>query len=198
MSESLISLISVVALLLGSPGPAPIALAAVGASFGVLRGLGFLLGILSGLVVAIIFSAFGLSTLFVVYPQAKAIVQLIGGLYILYVAFKIATAPVIGDVGKHDRAPVYMDGFILNLLNPKAYAAFLAIFSQFLLPLENTSLALLSTGLVCLFVASIVDAAWLVLGGAIRPIFGKPLQVRILRLIFAALMIFAVTWAMFS
>ena len=192
MTEALFTLISVVALLLGSPGPAPLALAAVGASFGITRGLPFLFGILSGLAIAIVGAIIGLSTLFSLYPTTKIIVQVIGGLYILYVAFKIASAPMIGGSNTQHRIPSFVDGFILNLLNPKAYAAFFAIFSQFTLPLENNTLSLFATGVVCLIVATIVDSIWLMLGGIIKPIFKKPLQARVIRIIFAILMIIAV------
>ncbi|MFT5572129.1 MAG: threonine/homoserine/homoserine lactone efflux protein [Cryomorphaceae bacterium] len=198
MTEALITLVTVVALLLGSPGPAPLALAAVGASFGVKHGVPFLLGILSGLTVAITATTLGLSALFAVDSSAKTIVQIVGGLYILYVAIKIATAPMITDGDNHSKAPSFIDGFILNLLNPKAYAAFFAIFSQFLLPIENHTLAFGITALVCMLVATLVDGIWLMLGGVIKPIFKKPLQARLLRVSFAVLMLLAVAWTFYQ
>ena len=198
MAEELITLISIVALLLGSPGPAPLALAAVGASFGVKKGTPFLLGILSGLTVALIGAAFGLYALFVLHPAAKIIVQIAGGLYILYVAIKIATAPVAITGEAQSKIPSFADGFILNLLNPKAYAAFFAIFSQFLLPIENRALAFFVTGAVCMLVAIVVDGIWLVLGGVIRPVFSNPVQARLLRIAFAVLMVVAVAWTYYQ
>ncbi len=63
MLEALFSLVSVSFLLLGSPGPAPIALAALaasGATFGVRESVPFLTGILAGLLVAIFTAAVGL------------------------------------------------------------------------------------------------------------------------------------------
>lgn len=198
MTEPLITLISVVALLLGSPGPAPLALAAVGASFGVKRGLPFLFGILAGLSVAIISAVITLSTLFTIYPAAKIGIQLLGGCYILYVAFKIASAPVIEGSGNAENIPTFAHGFILNLLNPKAYAAFFAIFSQFALPLQSNALSLFLTGVVCLLVATVVDALWLMLGGVIRPLFKRPLQARVLRITFAILMVLAVAYAFYK
>jgi len=194
MVDALITLISVVALLLGSPGPAPLALAAVGASFGVKKGIPFLLGILSGLTVVIIGATLGLSALFSLYPSARTVVQIIGGLYILYVAIKVATAPVVSTEGAHTTTPSFIDGFIFNLLNPKAYAAFLSIFSQFLLPIENQFSAFLFTSVTCILVAAFVDSIWLMLGGAIKPVFKKPLQARLLRIVFAVLMVMAVGW----
>lgn len=63
MLESIVSLIAATGLLLGSPGPAPLALAATGATFGIRRGAPFLAGILLGLSVAIIGASIGLAAL---------------------------------------------------------------------------------------------------------------------------------------
>ena len=195
MIESLATLISVTALLLGSPGPAPLALAATSATFGIKKGFPFLIGILSGLAVAILGSVFGFAVLFSTYPNVKLVLQITGALYIVYVAYKIASAPVIPIASEtSERVPSFLDGFILNLINPKAYAAFLAIFSQFSLPLENVSISYLFTGLVCFFVAVIVDILWLCLGGFIRELFTEPRKARLLRIVFSVLMVLAVIW----
>lgn len=198
MTEALITLVSVVAVLLGSPGPAPLALAAVGASFGARKGLPFLFGILSGLTIAIAGASLGLSALFAANSYAKNIIQVIGVLYIVYVAFKIATAPVMVDENAQTNIPSFAEGFVFSLLNPKAYAAFFAIFSQFLLPMDDPALAYFLTALVCMLVAVIVDSAWLILGGALKPIFSKPLPARILRVCFGLLMVLAVAWAFYG
>ncbi len=196
MPEALTSLITASALLLGSPGPAPLALAGVGATFGFNRGLPFLAGILTGLCVVIIGASLGLVTLFEAFPSVRWVVQMMGGLYILYIAIKIATAPhLIGTDASKQVVPKFRDGFILNLLNPKAYAAFLALFSQFLLPVSTVSLAFLATALVCFSVAIVVDTIWLALGGLIRPLFQNPSQARVIRVLFAVLMVAAVLWA---
>lgn len=196
MIEALLTLITAVALLLGSPGPAPLALAAVGASYGVRRGLPFLFGLVLGLVVVMIGAIIGLATLLSIYPTAKIVLQILGGFYILYVAFKVASAPIVEDSMIQAKAPSFTDGLILNLLNPKAYAALFAIFSQFTLPVESNELSLFSTGVVCIVVVIVVDGVWLALGGVIKPIFKKPIQARILRIAFAILMIITVGWTL--
>lgn len=196
MDESMVSLIIATALLLGSPGPAPLALAATGATYGVKRGLPFLTGILFGLAAAILGATVGIAALFGAFPSLKLFVQILGALYIVYVAHKIATAPVLQSDGNVAKEPLkFVDGFILNLLNPKAYTAFLALFSQFLLPLDNELSSYLATGIVCFVVAVIVDVAWLMLGGALRPLFENPKPARIMRIFFAISMVSAVIWA---
>ncbi|WP_154224082.1 LysE family translocator [Marinicella rhabdoformis] len=197
MIEATLTLIFTTLLLLGSPGPAPLALAATGATFGVRGGLAFLAGILLGLAVAILGAILGINALFLAFPKAAVAMQIIGAAYIVFIAYKIATAAVIsGESSSQKNAPTFIQGFILNLLNPKAYAAFLALFTQFLLPFENQLTAYALTGLVCFLVAVIVDVIWLCLGSLIKPMFTQPKQARLLRVSFALLMLASVAWAL--
>lgn len=193
MIEAAATLITTTFLLFGSPGPATMALAATGASHGFRNGVPFLVGILSGLAVAIVGAIAGLATLFANFPDIRFTVQLIGGAYICYVALKIATAPILSSSpGSKSFAPSFIDGFILNLLNPKAYAAYFAIFSGFLLPLTEITHSFLATGTICFLVAVVVDILWLWFGGLMSPLFRKPREARLLRITFAILMVAAV------
>lgn len=193
MAEALLSLLIATAFLLGSPGPATLALAATGAAVGFKRGVPFLLGILVGLSVAITAAAVGLAAIFSRFSELEFAARIAGALYVVYLAFKIATSPTLsnGDdtVGS---TPKFLDGFILNLLDVKAYAVFLAVFSGFLLPFDSVFFAYLSTGMVCVFVATTVDIIWLWFGGAIRPLFADPKAARMLRIFFAVLMVASV------
>ena len=194
MLEAFLSLITATALLLGSPGPAPLALAATGATYGVRNGVRFLLGILTGLCFVIVGTTAGLAALFTSLPSLRITFQILGAAYIAYIAIKIATAPIASNEAT-GLMPSFKDGFILNLINPKAYAAFFAIFSQFLLPFSETTISYALTGLTCLCVAAIVDAIWLVFGGVLKPAFSHPKQARFMRILFASLMLSAVIYA---
>lgn len=194
MLESLISLLLATFLLLGSPGPATMALAATGATHGFKKGLPFLLGILAGLVFVITGAALGLAALFASFPSVKIVLQIAGAGYILFLAWKIASAPLLNTSNNEDsHIPHFFDGFIVNLLNVKAYAVFLAIFSQFLLPNSDMTLAYISTGTVCIIMGIIIDVIWLWLGSAISPFFSDPVSARRLRVSLAVLMVAAVT-----
>ncbi|MGX5200674.1 LysE family translocator [Aliikangiella sp. IMCC44632] len=195
MLESFIALITATALLLGSPGPAPLSLAATGATFGVKRGIPFLSGILVGLSVAIGAAIVGIAGLLSHFPSLSLFLKFAGAAYILYIAFKIACAPLSKNQIA-TKAPNFQDGFVLNLLNPKAYAAFFAIFSQFLLPFSDPKIATLVTGLTCLSIAAIVDGVWLALGGVLKPIFSEPMHARVISIIFALSMVVAVAYTL--
>ncbi|UAA40233.1 LysE family translocator [Paraneptunicella aestuarii] len=195
--EEFISLVVATSLLLGSPGPAPLALAATGATIGTKQGLPFLSGILLGLLVVITTTTLGLTALFTAFPALKLTMQVVGGLYIIYVAVKIARVPILSPQQANinvEKMPGLIDGFILNLLNPKAYAALLALFSQFTLPLASPQLGLIATATTCFILATILDFIWLAMGSVLRPLFEKPTSAKIVRSSFATLMIAAVAF----
>jgi threonine/homoserine/homoserine lactone efflux protein len=197
MIEAIITLTVASGILLGSPGPATLSLAAVGATFGVRVGTPYLAGILMGLFCAMMGAVFGIAAIFTQWPHAEKIVQLLGASYLMYVAYRIATAPVLGDsdFAKH-KAPGLRDGFVLNLLNPKAYAAFFVLFSQFLLPLKELSTQYMATSLIVFSVAVIVDSIWLAIGSGIRSIFANPRSARATRILFALSIVFATLWTL--
>ena len=118
--------------------------------------------------------------------------------YLLYVAWKIATAPMINSDDQATGAPAYRDGFILNLLNPKAYAAFLALFAQFTLPETAGINGTLLTAMLIFTMVVIVDIIWLGFGGMIRPLFHSPTLHRKIRIGFALLMVASVIWVFFK
>lgn len=106
MLEAISTLVVATVLLLGSPGPVPIALAATGGVLGPRQGVPFLIGVLLGLAVAISFGSAGVVTLFNAFPSSRLVVGILGSLYICYIAVKIATAPVLsGDARPRSSPP---------------------------------------------------------------------------------------------
>ena len=69
MIEAIITLTVATGVLLGSPGPATLSLAAVGATFGVRSGASYLAGILMGLFCAMMGAVFGIAAFFVLFSQ---------------------------------------------------------------------------------------------------------------------------------
>jgi len=187
------------AVLLGSPGPVPIALAATGGGYGFRGGIPFLFGVLAGLSVAVCLGSVGILALFSKYPGSRLTVALMGALYICYVAVKIATAPIL-SAGASDAAspPTFRDGFILNLFNPKAYAAFVALFSQFMLPFSSTLVSAVATAVIAFGIAIVVDVIWLAIGSVLTPLFESVRFGRPVRVGFALIMVAAVLIALFQ
>lgn len=193
MTEAVLLLCGATLAVLGSPGPAPVALAATGASFGPRRGLRFLVGILIGLAGVAVLTALGVAALLRRDGPLAAILLSLSLGYFVYVAYKIARAPLdVGDGTASSAAPTARDGLVLNLTNPKAYAAIAALYAGFGLPLSPAWVSVVLTGGLVLLIGAIIDAAWLIGGGALAPLFANPRVGRPLRIAMAALMLLAV------
>ena len=178
--------------LTGSPGPATLGLAATGAAFGGARGLGFMAGICSGMVVVMAVTASGVTGAILAVPGAAPLFGLAGAAYIAYLAYRIATAPPLGVAAAARAAPSYLGGIFLALVNPKAYAAMAALFSGFVLIPERLLLdaTVKLLGLLAMIVC--VNLAWLFAGAALTRFLHEPRLSRAINIAFAVLLVVSV------
>jgi threonine/homoserine/homoserine lactone efflux protein len=182
--------------LVGSPGPATLSLAAAGAAFGARRSLGYMAGIVIGLVGVMGIAAAGVIGVLLSVPGAKPMVIAAAAAYFAYLAYRIATAPPLTEGGRAGRRPSFAGGVFLSLVNPKGYAAMAALFSGFVLVRERLALdaALKATILLALMIA--VDLAWLCAGAALTRLFREPRTNRAINVTFAVLLVASVAVAL--
>ena len=122
-------LIAFTSVLLGTPGPATISLLYSGINYGFKKSLPYFLGIIIGFFCNLLIAAFGISAI-LEYQLIYNILKYTLLLYILYLAYKIATStPFVENT--ESKPLLFSQGLLLNLLNPKAYIAVVSILSQF-------------------------------------------------------------------
>src|SRR4029450_2093601 len=124
----------------GSPGPATLSLAAAGAAFGARRVLGYMAGIVIGMIAVMGIAATGAIGVVLAIPGATPVVIGAAAAYFAYLAFRIATAPPLAEAAGAGRRPSFAGGLFLSLVNPKGYAAMAALFSGFALVRERLEL----------------------------------------------------------
>lgn len=178
--------------LVGSPGPATLSLAATGAAFGAGRGVGFLGGLMAGLVVVMAVAASGVTGLLLAVPGAAEAVGLVAAAYILYLAWRIAAAPPLAGDGGAGRTPTVVDGIVLQLLNPKAYAAMAALFSGFVLLADAPLWDALAKMAVLWVLVLTLNTAWLCAGAGLTRVFRSPRANRAINVAFAVLLVASV------
>lgn len=190
--EGIIGFVAAGVALAGSPGPATLSLAATGAAFGAFRGLGYMWGIIAGMVAVIAVTASGVTGILTMVPGATPVLASLAALYIAYLAYRIASAPPLTGQSGTERQPSFIDGFILSLVNPKGYAAMAALFSGFVLvdshPTADAALKLAI--LVVVMIA--VDAAWLLIGAGLTRAFSDRRLNRVINIGFAILLVASV------
>jgi threonine/homoserine/homoserine lactone efflux protein len=154
--------------LLGSPRPGIAALAAIGARAGFVGSLRFYGGLQLGLAIAALLTAFGLLSVLASAPVLASALRISATLYLIYLAFRIATAPVGAPAQR--AAPKFVatafSGFLLGVINPKAYVAFASLLA-FHSILESAAADIALKWGLCVLVMIVVDAIWLAFGAAI-------------------------------
>jgi len=182
--------------LAGSPGPATLSLAAAGAAFGARRSLGYMTGIVIGMVGVMGIAAGGAIGVVLAIPGAKPVVIGAAAAYFAYLAYRIATAPPLAEDVGTGRRPSFAGGLFLSLVNPKGYAAMAALFSGFVLVRERLALDAMLKTIVLLAIMIAVNIAWLLVGAALTRLFREPRTNRAINLTFAVLLVASVAGAL--
>ncbi|MEO1136831.1 MAG: LysE family transporter [Pseudomonadota bacterium] len=188
MFTDLITLCLAVLVLLGSPGPATLALAGVGAAYGPAGGLPFLSGLLAAVAIVLLLSAFGVAAMLAAAAPLRILLQVLAAAYILYLALRVYRGAGASESVTESKAPGFSDGFILNIINPKAYAAFAAIFASFGVRHGDPVVSALATAALTFVLVCMIDFAWLAFGGAFKRITGDTARGALIRAGFAIMM----------
>jgi threonine/homoserine/homoserine lactone efflux protein len=120
-----------------SPGPANFAIIGTAISQGRRAGLVIALGIFCGSLTWGVSAALGLAALLRTYAFALEIIKIVGGLYLIYLAWKAyksarrADAALMGDDVKRTftARQLWLRGYAIHITNPKAIFGWLAIMS---------------------------------------------------------------------
>ncbi len=105
-----------------TPGPGVLTTAGIGSGFGWRAGLRFLVGLNLGTNLTMLMVATGLTAAVFSVPGLRTAFLIASVAYFVYLAIKIAFAGAkIGFIAAQ-RAPTIRDGFLLQMINPKAYA----------------------------------------------------------------------------
>lgn len=169
MVESLAVFVLAATALLGSPGPGIAALMAVGRARGAVGGLRYFGAMQIGLALAAALTAGGLVALLQAVPLIRAMLTIISVIYLLWLAWSIASAPLSESVGIGTQGAFTLaGGFMLGFANPKAYLAFASLFGSFsvLQPAYGLTDTLIKW-IALVVVMALVDLAWLLAGVAL-------------------------------
>ena len=104
-----------------TPGPNNLMLMASGANFGLRRTVPHMLGVAGGFVGMIVMVGAGLAQLFQIYPAAHTVLTVLSAIYLLYLAWKIATAGPAKAGDATGRPLNFWQAAAFQWVNPKAW-----------------------------------------------------------------------------
>lgn len=159
-----------------TPGPGVFYIVARSVAQGRRSGLASVAGVAVGNFGNAVAASFGLAALLAASSLAFSVVKYTGAAYLIYLGIKALRAKSApratvsgGDVPLW---PIFRDGWVVALLNPKTAIFFTAFLPQFMTPNANGSAALLqalSLSAVFVLMAAATDATYAFLAGLIAP-----------------------------
>lgn len=180
-----------------TPGPNNIMSMSNGLRFGYRRTLGFLLGIASGFFVLMLLCGLLNLTLAAAVPSLRKWLNILGALYMLYLAWHILRSqPEEEEGGEEKSLNTFKAGFILQFLNMKAILYGVTVFSLFIVGVFQDPLVigLFALGLAALSFTSV--SCWALGGDLFRSFLKK--YYRIFNLLMAGLLVYSAVASFFE
>ena len=113
-----------------TPGPNNLMLMTSGVKFGFVRTLPPLAGVVLGFSLMVALVGLGLDAVFQRVPQLLPVMRILGSLYMLWLAMKIAFAGPIGEVEGGGRPLGFVPAAAFQWVNPKAWVAILGALAR--------------------------------------------------------------------
>src|SRR6476619_6717599 len=166
-----------------SPGPGIAAIVARVLGRGTRGALAFTAGVALGDVVWLTVAILGLSALAQAFHGVFEIVKYAGAAYLLYLAWKLWTAPVAPHAmalapAREKPIRLFLGGLAVTMGNPKVMVFYLALLPALIDLRSVTLLGWLELSLVTLGVLTIVLGSYVLLAARTRRLFTSPRAVR--------------------
>lgn len=151
----------------GTPGPNNMLLTAAGANLGVRRSLPMLFSVVTGLNLVMLATALGLGVLLHSHPLLHTALKVLGSLYLLWLAIKLAQA---GEPGERSLSemPRWHQAALLQLLNPKGWFMALSAIGGFTLAEEAYWPSALAILLTFFGMGIVTGGVWVLFGAQVR------------------------------
>jgi len=172
-----------------TPGPNNIMVASSGVNFGFRATIPHMIGIAIGVATMMLLVGFGLGQLFLAMPLLHQLLKIVGTLYLIYLAWRIATATSVGAAARTARPLTLLQGAAFQCVNIKGWIITVSAITTYTiidasLPLQICQIAFLSA---LMALASVV--CWTIFGQWLRQFLHTARRLRWFNYLMAFLLI---------
>ena len=171
-----------------TPGPNNIMLMASGATYGFRLTIPHLTGVILGFGTMVLLVGWGLAGIFGILPRLHEIIQVVGAAYLLYLAYKIATARGISDKDAGARPITFTQAAMFQWVNPKAWTMIVGAVAAFV-PKDDSYQSVAIVALIFTLIAVPVSSSWAAFGVALRGLLKSPAALRAFNITMAVLLV---------
>jgi len=166
MNPDLLLLLGISLSLGFSPGPNNAVASYSAFNFGFKKTIPLIMGVGLGYTTLVILINFVLISIFKTYPIIQEIIRILGTVFLVYLAYKIATSNTSSDEKKTNPVTFY-DTFVFQFINPKGVMAATTLISKFV-DQDNYISTSVMVIIVCSLTAFSSITAWTLLGKFLR------------------------------
>lgn len=170
-----------------TPGPNNLMLLASGANYGVRRTLPHMLGVALGFVVMVILVGLGLAGLFERWPPAHTVLKVVSVVYLLYLAWKIASAAPPDAPSASGRPFSFVQAAAFQWVNPKAWAMALTAVTVYTVARDPFEIVLVAVVFGAINLPSV--GAWAMLGQLMQQVLTSSARLRAFNVTMAVLLV---------
>ena len=192
--ETFLSLIVFAFVTSVTPGPNNMMLFASGVNFGFRRTLPHMLGIGGGFFSLLLGVGFGLGALLTTVPELYTALKLLGGAYLVYIAWKIGMSRALPD-GKVGAVPMtFVEAAAFQWVNPKAWVMAVTAMTLYTDP-SRYAFSVMLVGLAFALTNMPSVSTWAGFGSAMRSWLSDPVRLKWFNITMAVLLV-ASLWPM--
>ena len=185
----LIPLVTFAVAMAFTPGPNNVMLAASGVNFGFVRTLPHMAGVTAGFVVLVLASGLGLGLVFEAVPQLQLVIKVVGSAYLLWLAYKVATAHLARDTGGGPTRPfTFWQAAAFQWINPKGLVAAISAIAIYLRPGQEARDLAIMVAVFGIVTAGSVTT-WASFGVALRRLLRDPGRARLFNIVMGLLLV---------
>ncbi|MDC0739190.1 LysE family translocator [Cognatishimia sp. SS12] len=170
-----------------TPGPNNMMLLASGANFGFGRSVPHMLGIGIGFTIMIVLVGSGLMQIFDLWPASYHILKAVSALYLVWLAWKIATASAPERSNSNARPMSFLQAALFQWVNPKAWTMALTAITLYAPGREWTAVLVVAGVFGAVNLPSV--SAWALLGQEMQRVLTNASRLRAFNWTMAALLI---------
>ncbi|MEW6996331.1 LysE family translocator [Colwelliaceae bacterium BS250] len=178
-----------------TPGPNNIMIMTSGLNYGVKKSLPHLFGICLGFPAMVIIVGLGFGIVFETYPVLHQLIKIAGILYLLYLAWMIASSkPSDLKSGDTESKPFsFIQAVLFQWVNPKAWVMVTGAVAAYTSTQGNVFIQVFAIAMAFFIVAFPCVGSWLYFGVGMRQVLQKPNYQRAFNILMALLLVLSIT-----
>jgi cysteine/O-acetylserine efflux protein len=154
-----------------TPGPTNIVILSTVHHFGTKKAMEYTYGATSAFCLLLVISALLNTLLTTIIPKILIVMQIIGSVYILYLAYQIykmdTSKPTVNESG------TFLSGFLMQFLNPKVVLFTMTVIPSFIMPYYNGTSVLTISVISITLIGFLAFITWVLFGTIFKELLQK-------------------------